>query len=99
MWQKVSALSEIQEGGSKVVTAGGKEVALFKFEGKIYALDNTCPHQGGPLGEGYLDGSRVTCPWHAWAFDVKTGDCQTVSGVKQPGYAVKMDGQDILLNL
>lgn len=99
MWQKVAKLSEIAEGGSKVAAAGGREFALFKLEGKIYALDNTCPHQGGPLGEGYLDGSLVTCPWHAWEFDVKTGACQTTPGVKQPAFEVKTEDDDILLNV
>ncbi len=99
MWQKAAKVSAVQESGSKIVVAGGKEVALFKLEGKIYALENTCPHRGGPLGEGSLEGSEVTCPWHAWTFDVKTGVCQTVPDVKQPQVEAKTDGDDILLNV
>jgi nitrite reductase/ring-hydroxylating ferredoxin subunit len=48
-------------------------VALFNVEGSIFALDNACPHRGGPLGQGELDGCVVACPWHAWRWDVRTG--------------------------
>ncbi len=96
MWRKVAKLSGIQEGQPIVVDMDGKLIALFKVQGAVYALDNTCPHQGGPLGEGYLDGSEVTCPWHAWTFDVKTGDCQSSPGFKQPTYKVKVEGDDVL---
>ncbi len=99
MWQKSLKISEIQEGQGKVTVLNGKEIALFKHEGKIYVLDNLCPHRGGPLGEGSLDGSDVTCPWHAWSFDVKTGKCQTAPDINQPIYEVKIDGEDILVNV
>ncbi len=99
MWQKSLKISEIQEGQGKVTVLNGKEIALFKHEGKIYVLDNLCPHRGGPLGEGSLDGSDVTCPWHAWSFDVKTGKCQTPPDINQPIYEVKIDGEDILVNV
>jgi NAD(P)H-dependent nitrite reductase small subunit len=65
---------EIAPGCSKVVRAGEQVVAIFNVKGRLYAIDNTCPHQGGPLGEGYLEESgTVSCPWHAWNFDVRTG--------------------------
>lgn len=99
MWQKVAKLSEVPEGQSKIVNVDGREIALFNVGGSVYALDNTCPHQGGPLGEGYLDGSEVTCPWHAWTFDVKTGDCSTTPGVKQPTFRAKVEGEDVSLDL
>ena len=99
MWQKVAKVTDVEEGAGKVVAAGGKEIALFKFEGAFYALENTCPHRGGPLGEGFLDGSEVTCPWHAWVFDVKTGACQTAPDVKQPSFKVKAEGEDVLVDV
>ncbi len=97
MWQKVANLSEVPPGQSKIVTVDGRDVALFNVDGSIYALDNVCPHQGGPLGEGYLDGAEVTCPWHAWTFDVKTGNCSSVPGVQQPTSRVKIEGEGILV--
>lgn len=99
MWQKVAKVTDVEEGAGKVVAAGGKEFALYKFEGTFYALDNTCPHRGGPLGEGFLDGSEVTCPWHAWVFDVKTGACQTTPDVTQPSFKVKLEGEDVLVDV
>jgi nitrite reductase/ring-hydroxylating ferredoxin subunit len=56
-----------------VVQAGGHTLALFRVDGHLYAIDNACPHRGGPLGDGDLDGRLVTCPWHAWRWDVTTG--------------------------
>ena len=57
------------------VNAGGRELALFNSDGQFYALDGTCPHRGGPLGEGITEDGRVYCPLHGWEFDVKTGAC------------------------
>jgi len=70
---KVAAVGDMAAGEAKVVEAGGKSLALFNVDGAWYAVDNTCPHRGGPLGEGDLDGRVVTCPWHAWRWDVTTG--------------------------
>lgn len=70
---KVARAEEIPEGGSKIVDVDGMQVALFKINGTIHALDNICPHRGGPLGEGIVSGTEVVCPWHAWAFNIETG--------------------------
>src|SRR5206468_6739923 len=62
---------EVPPGSSKVVQINERVVAIFNVDGTLHALDNTCPHQGGPLGEGYLeDNGVVSCPWHGWTFDV-----------------------------
>ena len=53
----------------------GRRIALFNVDGKLFALDNTCPHAGGPLGEWTLQGYLVQCPWHGWKFNVRTGRC------------------------
>ncbi len=69
----VARVEEVPEGGGRVYQVAGREIALFRVAGQFYALDNVCPHRGGPLGEGFLSGTEVTCPWHAWSFDVRTG--------------------------
>jgi nitrite reductase/ring-hydroxylating ferredoxin subunit len=69
----VARLDEIPPGGAKAFAVGDYEVALFNVDGAFYAIDNTCPHQGGPLVEGWIEGPIVTCPWHAWCFDVRSG--------------------------
>jgi nitrite reductase/ring-hydroxylating ferredoxin subunit len=70
---RAAAAADIPPGRAKAVIVGGREIALFNVEGRFYAIDGTCPHQGGPLAEGWIDGHVVTCPWHAWCFDVRTG--------------------------
>ena len=66
IWHKVlNNKNELAEGRVKTVTAGHKGLCLTHFKGNYAALDNRCPHQGGPLGKGKLDGTIVTCPWSA----------------------------------
>ena len=60
-------------GAGTTVDAAGRTLGLFNVDGALYAVDNTCPHRGGPLGEGDLEGAIVTCPWHGWRYDVTTG--------------------------
>ena len=65
--------SDVKAGMGKPVNVNGIAIAIFNVDGNFYAIDNTCPHRGGPLGEGELDGNVVTCPLHGWQFDVTTG--------------------------
>jgi NAD(P)H-dependent nitrite reductase small subunit len=69
----VARLEELPAGTSKIVWIGDRTVALFNVGGTVYATDNNCPHSGGPLGKGTLEGDVVTCPWHLWEFNVRTG--------------------------
>ncbi len=69
----VADLADVRPGLPKVVVVDGREIALFNVDGVIHAVDNTCPHQGGPLAEGWIEGPLVQCPWHAWCFDVRDG--------------------------
>jgi nitrite reductase (NADH) small subunit len=69
----VARTSEIAAGSAKAVIVGGREIAVFNVGGTFFALDNTCPHQGGPLAEGWIEGAQVTCPWHAWTFNLADG--------------------------
>src|SRR5262249_58357074 len=70
---KVAQTGDLAPGTSKVVQADGLSIALFNVEGTFCAIDNTCTHRGGPLGEGALSGDTVECPWHGAHFNVKTG--------------------------
>ncbi len=72
-WFKVLESGALQPGRVQVVTAGHKSLALTHHDGKISALDNRCPHQGGPLGEGSIEGGWLRCPWHGWDFHPCTG--------------------------
>ena len=96
---KVAKTSEIPPGTGKVVEVGGKQLAIFNCEGTFYAVDNTCKHQGGPLGEGTLAGKTVTCPWHGWEYDVTTGACQADASIKVKTFDVQVEGDDILVSI
>jgi len=60
-------------GSRKIIAAGTREIALFNVDGRFYAIENACPHQGGPMAEGWVADGCVTCPWHAWTFELATG--------------------------
>ena len=96
---KVAKTSELAAGQGKVVEAGGRELALFNVGGAYHAIDNLCKHRGGSLGEGELDGTVVTCPLHAWTYDVTTGECFDDPACPVDRFAVKIEGDDILVEV
>ena len=73
VWEKVLEHGELPEGRVKPVTCHHRTVCMTHWEGKYHALDNKCPHQGGPLGEGSIENGYLRCPWHGWDFDPATG--------------------------
>jgi nitrite reductase/ring-hydroxylating ferredoxin subunit len=96
---KMATLDELPPGSAKEVEHEGRIYALFNVGGVISAIDGVCPHQGGPLAEGRLEGTSVTCPWHGWRFDVRTGKTALGLKIKQPVYEVKVEGQDVLVQV
>ncbi len=96
VWYKVlDNKDRLPEGRVQTVTAGHQGVCLTHFEGKYSALDNRCPHQGGPLGEGSIENGMLRCPWHGWDFHPCTGmppggfdDGVTTFEVKEEGDAI-----------
>ena len=96
---KVASKSEIAPGCGKKVEVNGKEIALFNIGGNFCAIDEVCAHQGGPLSEGAVEGTVVTCPWHGWEYDVTSGECLTNPAVVQSKYTVKTEGDDILISV
>jgi NAD(P)H-dependent nitrite reductase small subunit len=96
---KVASLSDLAPGSTRMVEANGREVALYNVDGKVYASTNICPHQGGPLAEGILEGTSIICPWHAWAFDVCTGLSPVNPRTKVETYEVKVENDDIFVSV
>lgn len=94
---KVCNKTDIPAGAGKTVTVNGKPVALFNVDGTFYAIDDTCIHRGGPLGEGELDGKIAICPWHGWRWDVTNGVNQLNPAISIKTYEVKLDGDDVLV--
>ena len=97
---KVAETKEVAPGTGRVVEAEGRSIALFNVAGAFHAIDNTCTHDGGPLGEGDLAGEVVACPWHGAQFNVKTGGVLAPparTGVRS--FPVKVQGDDVLVEL
>lgn len=96
---KVGQVSELPAGASKVYTIGDREVAVFNIAGSLYAVDDRCPHSGASLGLGSVAGNVVTCPWHAWEFDISSGECvgRTCDPLRR--FAVAIEGDDLLLDI
>ncbi len=92
--------TELSPGNGTVVELSGARIAIFNVEGTFYAMDDTCTHAGGPLSEGELDGTVVTCPWHGATFEVKTGGVlgpPAANGLRS--YEVKVEGDDVLVSV
>jgi nitrite reductase/ring-hydroxylating ferredoxin subunit len=96
---KVAQASDLQPGTGKVVAVKDRTIALFNVDGTFYAIDNTCLHRGGPLGEGELEDCVVTCPWHGWQFNIKTGVSETNPSAKVKTYEVKIEGSTIMVSV
>ncbi len=98
-WVRVAAAEEIPVGTSKELAAANRVIALFNVDGEFHALDGICPHAGGPLGKGTLDGNVVTCPWHGWQFDVTSGQHCLNANLQHTSFPVKVDNGDVLVEL
>jgi len=86
---------DLAPGSCTTVDVKGTKIALFNAGGTFYAIDNTCLHRGGPLGEGFLNGKTVTCPWHGWEYNVENGKCETTPGVSVKRYDVRVAGENV----
>jgi nitrite reductase/ring-hydroxylating ferredoxin subunit len=98
-WNKIAAVTDCPPGSAIELVAEDRIIALFNVEGTFYALDGVCPHQGGPLGQGDLAGCIVTCPWHGWQFDVRSGQHQLNPRMKQPSLPVRIEDSAVLVDL
>jgi nitrite reductase (NADH) small subunit len=96
---KLATLEELPSGAAKEVEFEGRVYALYNIGGTISAIDGICPHQGGPLADGPIEGTTVTCPWHGWQFDVRSGKTPLGPKITQPVYEVKIDDQDVLVGV
>jgi 3-phenylpropionate/trans-cinnamate dioxygenase ferredoxin subunit len=97
---RVALVSEIAPGTARRVEAAGVEVLLCNVDGSIYAIEDVCTHDGGPLDQGTLDGNCVVCPRHGAAFDVRSGAALTLPAViPVPTYTVDVEGDEVFVDL
>lgn len=95
---KVGQVSDFPTGSLKKVVVGGEDVVVGNVRGKVYAMANKCTHRGGPLNEGELEGSTVTCPWHGGQFDLTTGKVVGPPPLKdEASFDVKIEAANVLL--
>ena len=97
---RVASLAEVPPGTGRQVQVSGRAFAIYNLDGIMHAIDGTCTHRGGPLGEGKFVGNIVTCPWHGARFDVTTG---AVLGPPAPqgvvSHRVTVEGDSIFVEL
>ena len=96
---KVMQSADLEDGKGKVVRVEGKSLAFFRVGNEIFAMDNFCLHRGGPLGEGSLDGYELTCPWHGWTYDVRSGAFRIIPALKVKTYAVEQEDGSVFVEL
>lgn len=98
-WLPIATVADCPPGTSLELVVADRIIALFNVDGTFHALDGVCPHQGGPLGKGQMAGCIVTCPWHGWQFDVRTGQHQLSPSATQPAFSVKQDGDQVFVDV
>ena len=98
-WHRVAGLDEIPEGRVKTVVAGGRALALSHHDGRYGALDNRCPHQGGPLGEGSIEKGWLRCPWHGYDYDPLTGAPPPPFDDRPPCFATEVRADGVYVEL
>jgi len=100
-WVLACRLSEVPPGRGWPARVGDRRVAVFRSKRRVYALENSCAHLGNPIDDGAVSGHCVTCPWHGWRYDLRSGEVLGSAG-RRPGlrtYPVKVDGDQVLIDL
>jgi nitrite reductase/ring-hydroxylating ferredoxin subunit len=92
---RAAKTDEIPVGFVREFQVDGNTLAIANVDGKFFAINNTCMHRGGPLGQGELTGKIVTCPWHGWQYDVTTGKLASNPSVGVQCYPLQVRGEDI----
>jgi nitrite reductase (NADH) small subunit/3-phenylpropionate/trans-cinnamate dioxygenase ferredoxin subunit len=95
----VAKAEDVLEGKGTIISVDETRIALFRCEGEVYAIRNQCPHMGGDLGDGTLEGDVVRCPWHGWRINVKTGQHPETPFVAVRSYRVNVEGGEVYVEI
>jgi nitrite reductase (NADH) small subunit len=96
----VGRIGDFTSGQGKMVTVNGRHVALFRLADEFYAIDNLCLHKAGPLCEGHIDTNDVvTCPWHGWSYEIRTGTLVQDPRVGVSKHEVRVEGDQVSVRL
>jgi nitrite reductase/ring-hydroxylating ferredoxin subunit len=91
--------ADVSAGTIRELQVGATRVALANVGGTFYAINGTCLHRGGPLGQGQLEGKTVTCPWHGWQFDVTTGKANMNPNAGVACYPTEVRGDEVYVDV
>ena len=99
-WVRLTTKSKLPViGEAKEFDCNGKMICVANVNGDISALDNVCPHRGGPLGQGTIDGEKIICPWHGWMINARTGAIENNDVAKQLMYPIQIDGEEVKISI
>ena len=98
-FQPVGRVDEFARGRGRMVTVNGRHVAVFRLGDEFFALDNMCLHRGGPLCDGEIENDVVTCPWHFWSYEIRTGTMVQDPRVGVSRHEVRLEGGVISVRL
>jgi NAD(P)H-dependent nitrite reductase small subunit len=96
---KVGRVDDLAAGQARVAQVNGHRVAIFRVGERYYALEAACPHEGGPLHDGVIEGLRIICPWHGYDFHLKTGACGIDPALCALTYPVKVQDGELLIEV
>ena len=99
-WVRICSVAEAPaEGNVAEAEAEGVAVCLARIGGELSAVDNVCPHRAAPLGQGWIEGNAVVCPWHSWVFDVRTGEAEWPVKIRIAVFPLRLEGEDVLIDI
>lgn len=99
-WVRFCSVADAPQPGQVMqAQVAGVGVCLGNVAGELAAVANRCPHRGGPLGQGWLDGDSVVCPWHSWTFNLKTGIAEFPVHERVAVFPLRVEGEDVLVEI
>jgi NAD(P)H-dependent nitrite reductase small subunit len=96
---KISDIDSIPKSTGKKIIIENKSIALFMSKNNIYAIHNSCPHQGADIADGHVKDGKAVCPLHRWQFDLETGAFSGNENIRIPTYKTKVEGNDVYVLL
>jgi nitrite reductase (NADH) small subunit len=97
---KIATETELPAPGeAKEFEIAGKTICVANVNGTVTAIENVCLHMGGPLGQGYVDGEKIVCPWHGWEYNAKTGELFDDAKSKLDVYPIKVENGEVLVDI
>ena len=99
-YRKIGTTGDVLPGRpARIFEVDGFEIAVWNVDGNYYAYRNVCPHRGGPVGEGDVDGKIVTCPWHGWSYDITTGISTVNATTHLVACDLKIEGEELFVRV